>query len=730
MVKTLATLLNLFSGLVLIGALVPDMELRQEYRIEPQQYQQLMRLQSLGMDFMQYFQNITLQDLDIPSTRLPSKEDLQCLADMSLWMKGLTTGRYWSLKMIDAWGSIPSGILYLNLVDVGNYGECIKISQDAIRGKYCLVELPFLGLLGVDSSIIRSSKLKIGICFPATCTATHMDTFLNKIVQQALGVTSTAELVNANSCRTNEAQPLDGLTILAIVLLSVFAALALLATLYDYFLCPDQTRLPSLIRVFSIRATSRALFRISQPRSNPNVIDCLHGLRCMSLIWVVFGHEYMFGMVAPNVNRGSVLYWLERPFAQLIVHAVFSVDTFFFLSGLLVVMIALRSMERTKGRLNVPLMYLHRYLRLTPLLAMAILVYMTMIPVLVDGPLDKDGFDDYSKCSRTWFLTLLYVQNYATDDICLGHSWYLSVDMQMYLLSPILLFALYKWGKKAAIGAVILIVLLTIWLFTVMMVKNMSMFVKPHYLLLWLVCRNVGNGPNGRILYFGTHMHGTPWLIGAVFGYFLHANRGKSFKLNRIAVWSGWVSALVIFFLCEFVLLPYVEWTGPDLSQLSDALYYSLTRIGWPIGLCWVVFACMQGYGGMADSFLSSPLWQPLSKLSYSAYVWHIMIQEINGRRVQTNTYFSNYEMMLKFWADFGFTLLTAYFMYIIIEAPLSGLESLMLPSPKPVISVESKRAATAAPAPQLAEKSPIPQPASDLEAGPAGASSAPPVST
>nr|XP_032296495.1 O-acyltransferase like protein-like [Drosophila virilis] len=140
-------------------------------------------------------------------------------------------------------------------------------------------------------------------------------------------------------------------------------------------------------------------------------------------------------------------------------------------------------------------------------------------------------------------------------------------------------------------------------------------------------------------------MHGTPWLIGAVFGYFLHANRGKSFKLNRIAVWSGWVSALVIFFLCEFVLLPYVEWTGPDLSQLSDALYYSLTRIGWPIGLCWVVFACMQGYG-MADSFLSSPLWQPLSKLSYSAYVWHIMIQEINGRRVQTNTYFSNYEMV------------------------------------------------------------------------------------
>lgn len=85
---------------------------------------------------------------------------------------------------------------------------------------------------------------------------------------------------------------------------------------------------------------------------------------------------------------------------------------------------------------------------------------------------------------------------------------------------------------------------------------------------------------------------------------------------------------------------------------------------------------------------------------------------------------------MLKFWADFGFTLLTAYFMYILIEAPLGGLESLLLPSPRPAISVESKRAPTAAPAPQLAEKSSMPQPAVNLEAGPAGASSAPPAST
>lgn len=64
------------------------------------------------------------------------------------------------------------------------------------------------------------------------------------------------------------------------------------------------------------------------------------------------------------------------------------------------------------------LMYLHRYLRLTPVLALAIIVYMSILPRMGDGPLyGKVNFDDYSKCKDTWYWTLLYVQNYATDEI-------------------------------------------------------------------------------------------------------------------------------------------------------------------------------------------------------------------------------------------------------------------------------------------------------------------------
>jgi len=82
------------------------------------------------------------------------------------------------------------------------------------------------------------------------------------------------------------------------------------------------------------------------------------------------------------------------------------------------------------------------------------------------------------------------------------------------------------------------------------------------------------------------------------------------------------------------------------MTTLEVSSYYTLTRVGWPMAVGWVVFACMQGYGGMANTFLSSPLWQPISKLSYSIYIWHSFIQEINKRIVRTNTYFSNYQVV------------------------------------------------------------------------------------
>ncbi|XP_039494711.1 nose resistant to fluoxetine protein 6-like [Drosophila santomea] len=655
----------LLSGLALISATQP------EDRSVLEEFQRLRKLKPLGIEFADYFRNVTLGDLSLFDSQLPTQDDLQCLNDISMLVSALQGGQYWALKMIDSWGGIPSGIFTGNVYDLGNFDECINIKKDSLRGKYCFLDVSPAKMLGVQSSLSGIVKMKTATCFPASCSATHMNKFVDQILKRILNVTipSTAMSISEDSCQTAEREPWNGLTILTIVILSLMAVAVTIATLYDYFLVRSQDQLPTAVKLFSARANSRALFRVVENKSNPNVIECLHGIRGMSLFWVVWLHQYANIFTSPNINRFSILSWLQTPFTMFFLEGPFSVDSFFFIGGLLVSLITLRVMERNKGRLNVPLMYLHRLIRILPILAMSILVYTQLTGVLGNGPLFKGGYSKKAACEKTWFMTLLFVSNFA-NDMCLDHTWYLAVDMQLFLISPILLFALYKWGKKAAAAIFVLIVLLSGCLFATMMVNHYSIASLDLSLQ--------------KKMYYHTHTHAAPWLIGFLFGYFMYLNKGRKFKLNWMAAWSGWILCLAMIFTSIFALYPKIESGKPWLmTTLEVSSYYTLTRVGWPMAIGWVVFACMQGYGGLANSFLSSPLWQPLSKLSYSIYIWHGFIQEINQRIVRTNTYFSNYQVMLNFWSTMGFTVLFSYLLYLLIEAPIGGLDILLRPKMK-----------------------------------------------
>ncbi|XP_020810588.1 nose resistant to fluoxetine protein 6-like [Drosophila serrata] len=628
-----------------------------------QQYEALQQLEALGVEFAKYFRNVTLESLGVLDFQVPRQEDIVCIQDLAEVMKGLSSRQRWALKMIDSWGSVPSGVLIGNAFNLGNFDECLSISQtissnQKINGKYCFLLV---------------NQLRIATCFPASCSATQMQPFLDQLLHKIISSNSSSisMRISETSCQTSELVPWDGLTILTIVVLSLMACIVIAFTMFDFIMCHDQKNIPFLVKALSARANSRALFRIVPNKSNPNVIECFHGIRCMSLLWVIYAHEYIFFLRTPNLNNADIQNWMVEPFASFTLHGYFAVDSFFVLGGLLVSMIALRVMEKTNGRLNPLLMYLHRIIRLLPVVAFAILVYMTMMNVVSGGPMLKYGYHGKAACSKGWFWTLLFIQNYAVLDICLDHTWYLAVDMQLYLISPLLLIALYKWKNKAVAGIITLIVLLSGCLFATQMVNKYSLLIKNS---------SDDDEVANKKLYLATHTHAAPWLIGFLFGYFLHVNWGIKFLIRKTIVWTGWILSLAMIFTSIFALYPAAQWSAPPLSTLAESLYYTLTRLAWPLAICWIIFACMQGYGGPVNSFLSSPLWQPLSRLSYSIYIWHMFVQEVNSRNVRTNTYFSNYSAMEHFWFDLGFTVLLSYYFYLIIEAPLCGFDNLLRP--------------------------------------------------
>lgn len=63
-----------------------------------------------------------------------------------------------------------------------------------------------------------------------------------------------------------------------------------------------------------------------------------------------------------------------------------------------------------------------------------------------------------------------------------------------------------------------------------------------------------------------------------------------------------------------------------ESTNLEYALYTSLSRIAWAMALSYIIYACVHGYGGPVNWFLSLSFWQPLSRLSYAIYLIHFPV--------------------------------------------------------------------------------------------------------
>ena len=101
--------------------------------------------------------------------------------------------------------------------------------------------------------------------------------------------------------------------------------------------------------------------------------------------------------------------------AQGLLNATLSVDTFFFISGLLTVYTCCQRMGGCR-RFPWLTLTLARYIRLTPAYAAAIGLAI-VFPLLSSGPLWRETVDPVSRpCYESWWANLLYVNNFIQTE--------------------------------------------------------------------------------------------------------------------------------------------------------------------------------------------------------------------------------------------------------------------------------------------------------------------------
>ncbi|XP_055845377.1 nose resistant to fluoxetine protein 6-like [Episyrphus balteatus] len=462
-------------------------------------------------------------------------------------------------------------------------------------------------------------------------------------------------------CTNGKTPPYSTMNIVAFWVFGVFTGLMILSSLYDFVWDYFEIRPKPILLAFSVLTNGKRLFSINTKRS-PNNIDCLTAIRVISMIWIMNHHMYSNNFI-PSINQNEFFSWINTFISMPATMAQVVVDSFFFIGGLLVAWIGFRDLDRSNGKINIVMNIVHRYIRLTPVLAAGMLTIYGIYDILYTGPF-RDLALGQSKCnSYNWWPVLIYIHNYYVQDTkCYDETWYLAVDFQLYVLSPLLLIPMWKWGKKVVYVVIALIIAAIAWVMAVFFMKGFTAMSVG------------GNDGEWELTYTPMHTRCGSWLIGFILGYFMHKNRQTKFHLPRIVQFLAWIACFVTF--AAIIFGPYPTLHAHSQGTVFEAaMYEGLKRVSWAIALSWITFACHYGFGGVVDTCLSHPFWQPFGRLTYALYLMHMGVIRMHFGMFRTTKYFSTYTMFLGFWGAFGVTLLVAIYMTLAFEAPILILE-------------------------------------------------------
>jgi peptidoglycan/LPS O-acetylase OafA/YrhL len=437
----------------------------------------------------------------------------------------------------------------------------------------------------------------------------------------------------------------------------------------------------NICRVFSFFTNGKKLFG-TETAVGP--LASLNGIRVLSMWWVILGHTYFFAVFnIDNVLEASKL--TQRFSFQPIVNGSFSVDSFFFLSGLLVAYLSFKQIKE-KGTLNWPYYFLHRYWRLTPLYLSVILYYAFISPYTITGPNSYSVYqpasqNSYEVCKKYWWTNLLYINNFYPNygniqKTCIGWSWYLANDMQFYLfLGPIFIISFGLRGKLKYFG---FIFIAAIFLAGVV-VRGILVWYFGIYSLAGQATKHIDNPwSQNNPIYDKPYARWSVYLIGMVTGYVLASTNNK-IRLKKGVVAIGWCVAIATGLAVVYGMYHYNHTAGTHMTLFQSVCYITLSRPAWGLCLCWVVLACVSGNGGPVSDILSWKIWAPLGRLTYAAYLVHPLIMMTYNFNALQPLHFSDLFMVYLFIANLVVSYIVAFIVSMLIEAPMIQLEKLLL---------------------------------------------------
>ena len=288
----------------------------------------------------------------------------------------------------------------------------------------------------------------------------------------------------------------------------------------------------------------------------------IDGLRALAVIPVVFFHAGI------DVFSGGFV----------------GVDIFFVISGYLITGIILSDLQ--KNQFSLMNFYQRRGRRILPALFFVMAV-STVIAWWVLPPSSMEQFSGSLFAASTFWSNVFF---WKTGDYFapaaelqpLLHTWSLSVEEQYYLLFPLLLIVLWRFGR------------------------NHILLIFSVLLILSIVLAQSAIGRFPEAVFYFLPTRGWELLMGAIVAILIDSKKGDMFSKTFSNLSSG--VGLVLIIVSIFVY---------DDSTPFPGVYALLPTVGA------VLILMGATEGTLVQRILSMPLMVSIGLISYSAYLWH-----------------------------------------------------------------------------------------------------------
>lgn len=373
-------------------------------------------------------------------------------------------------------------------------------------------------------------------------------------------------------------------------------------------------------------------------------IEPLNGLRAVSVIGIILQHIWTF-IVFRDLSQIPTLNVFMYNFNVF-------VDLFFLLSGFLIYSGLYHSYNK-HDQIHYKDYFLKRTLRIFPayyfLIICTAILFFAQLKILSSKPslneVETKILSALIERKMDWFFDIFYVSNYFYGNF--AHNWTLAIEEQFYITLPFFLgLFLFKQPPDRKIKILILLYFLPLLFRIIHLIFNSSDYsVMDKYLSKY------------------THTRFDSLILGILI-FELYTNYKTIFlKFEKYKFY--------LYLICAILFLPTLFLKMQDAPFFYSSIRYNLTNISFGIIF---VFCLMEK--SIFQKFFGLSVFRPISRISYSVYLWHILIGGATiGSLMNFKTQISWYMIIFNIIMTLLMSLVIGWILFTLIEYPFIRLK-------------------------------------------------------